>query len=50
MFAHALTEVLYLFTVGDKKSPKADVKTCHGFVDQLRKEDDNTHDPEAAIQ
>jgi hypothetical protein len=31
-------EVLYLITLGDKRSQKDDIKTCQAFVDQLRKE------------
>lgn len=46
-------EILYLFTIGDKKSQKTDVKTCQGYVEQLnklKKEDDKTNDQGAAAQ
>lgn len=36
------TEVLYVITLGDKRSQKEDISTCRGFVQRLRKERQDT--------
>jgi hypothetical protein len=38
-------KVLHLLTIGDKNSQKKDIATCKCFVDQIRQEDQKTHEP-----
>jgi hypothetical protein len=40
------TETLFVITLGDKRSQKADIATCRDFVTELRKERQNTDEEE----
>ena len=40
------TEILYLITLGDKRSQKADLASCRDFVTALRKEKEETQTDE----
>ncbi len=48
-YPEVASETLYVITLGDKRSQKDDIKTCQGFVEQLRKETQGSDEQEESL-